>query len=94
MGDDRCRQRRDFQSTLPRFETRCSSQCPAFPYGDRPRGAPQSLEETLEILGASQLSIDNGRGERVVIDGRARQVDPPTSTFSKLLDRLGERLRK
>lgn len=61
---------------------------------DRPRGAPQSLEETLEILGASQLSIDNGRGERVVIDGRARQVDPPTSTFSKLLDRLGERLRK
>lgn len=61
---------------------------------NRPRGAPQSLEETLEILGASQLSIDNGRGERVVIDGRARQVDPPTSTFSKLLDRLGERLRK
>jgi hypothetical protein len=61
---------------------------------NRPRGAPQSLEETLEILGASQLSIDNGRGERVVIDGRARQVDPPTSTFSKLLDRLSERLRK
>ncbi len=60
----------------------------------RPRGAPQSLEETLEILGASQLSIDSGRGERVVIDGRARRVDAPTSTFTKLLDRLGEKLRK
>jgi hypothetical protein len=61
---------------------------------NRPRGAPQSLEETLEILGASQLSIDTGRGERVVIDGRARAVEPPTSTFSRLLDRLGEKLRK
>jgi hypothetical protein len=61
---------------------------------NRPRGAPQSLEETLEILGASQLSIDTGRGERVVIDGRSRAVDPPTSTFSKLLDRLSEKLRK
>ncbi len=61
---------------------------------NRPRGAPQSLEETLEILGASQLSIDSGRGERVVIDGRARRVDAPTSAFTKLLDRLGEKLRK
>jgi len=61
---------------------------------NRPRGAPQSLEETLEILGASQLSIDNGRGERVVIDGRARSVEPQSSTFSKLLDRLSEKLRK
>ena len=61
---------------------------------NRPRGAPQSLEETLEILGASQLSIDTGRGERVVIDGRPRRLDPPASTFSKLLDRLGEKLRK
>jgi hypothetical protein len=61
---------------------------------NRPRGAPQSLEETLEILGASQLSIDTGRGERVVIDGRPRAVDPPSSTFSRLLDRLSEKLRK
>ena len=61
---------------------------------NRPRGAPQSLEETLEILGASQLSIDSGRGERVVLDGRARASDAPTSTFAKLLDRLGEKLRK
>jgi hypothetical protein len=61
---------------------------------NRPRGAPQSLEETLEILGASQLSIDSGRGERVVLDGRPRASDSPTSTFAKLLDRLGEKLRK
>ena len=61
---------------------------------NRPRGAPQSLEETLEILGASQLSIDSGRGERVVLDGRPRAGDSPTSTFAKLLDRLGEKLRK
>ena len=61
---------------------------------NRPRGAPQSLEETLEILGASQLSIDTGRGERVVIDDRPRAVDPPSSTFSRLLDRLSEKLRK
>jgi hypothetical protein len=61
---------------------------------NRPRGAPQSLEETLEILGASQLSIDSGRGERVVLDGRSRASDAPPSTFAKLLDRLGEKLRK
>ncbi len=61
---------------------------------NRPRGAPQSLEETLEILGASQLSIDSGRGERVVMDARSRAGDSPTSTFVRLLDRLGEKLRK
>jgi hypothetical protein len=61
---------------------------------NRPRGAPQSLEETLEILGASQLSIDSGRGERVVLDGRPRASDSSPSTFAKLLDRLGEKLRK
>jgi hypothetical protein len=61
---------------------------------NRPRGAPQSLEETLEILGASQLSIDSGRGERVVLDGRPRGGNGPSSTFVRLLDRLGEKLRK
>ncbi|MCP5327046.1 MAG: hypothetical protein R3E75_05715 [Steroidobacteraceae bacterium] len=62
---------------------------------NRPRGGgPQSLEETLEILGASQLSIDTGRGERVVIDGRPRAVDPPSSAFTRLLDRLSDKLRK
>jgi hypothetical protein len=40
------------------------------------------------------LSIDSGRGERVVLDGRSRASDSPPSTFAKLLDRLGEKLRK
>jgi hypothetical protein len=61
---------------------------------DRPRGAPQTLEETLEILGASQLSIDTGKGERLQFDQAPRRQGAQASTFSKLLDRLTERLRK
>ncbi len=61
----------------------------------RPRGGgPRTLEETLEILGASQLSIDNGKGERLNIGSRGRSApDRRTSTFSKLLDRLSTRLK-
>ncbi len=58
-----------------------------------PRGPAQSLEETLEILGASQLAIDDGHGERINLDVRAPAASRSTSTFSKLLDRLTERLR-
>jgi hypothetical protein len=61
---------------------------------ERPRGSPQTLEETLEILGASQLSIDVGRGERMVLDNAPRKKSSQASTFSKLLDRLSEKLRK
>jgi hypothetical protein len=56
-------------------------------------GKPRTLEETLEILGASQLTIDNGRGERLNINGRKARVSPKTSTFTKLLDRLADKLR-
>jgi hypothetical protein len=56
-------------------------------------GANRTLEETLEILGASQLSIDNGRGERVNLPGRRAAAKAGTSTFSKLLDKLADRLR-
>jgi hypothetical protein len=59
----------------------------------RPRGSPQTLEETLEILGASQLSIDNGTGVRLDLGSGARRSEPRNSTFSKLLDRLSEKLR-
>lgn len=59
----------------------------------RPRGSPQTLEETLEILGASQLSIDNGTGVRLDLGSNARRSEPRNSTFSKLLDRLSEKLR-
>jgi hypothetical protein len=59
----------------------------------RPRGSPQTLEETLEILGASQLSIDNGKGVRLDLGSGQRRSEPRNSTFSKLLDRLSEKLR-
>jgi len=57
---------------------------------------PQTLEETLEILGASQLTIDTGRGETINDSGvRHLQVEvQKNSPFSKLLERLSERLKK
>lgn len=71
----------------------------------RPRPAPrkpaktleESLEQTLEILGASELEIDKGRGELLNDTGVRHlsvKVDKRTSTFSKLLDRLSDRLGK
>jgi hypothetical protein len=58
--------------------------------------SPQTLEETLEILGASALEIDNGRGELLNDSGvRHLRVEPQkNSPFSRLLDRLSERVRK
>ena len=57
---------------------------------------PQTLEETLEILGASQLTIDSGRGESINDSGvRHLRVEvQKNSPFSKLLERLSERLKK
>jgi len=57
---------------------------------------PQTLEETLEILGASQLTIDNGRRETINDTGvRHLRVEvQKNSPFSKLLERLSERLKK
>jgi hypothetical protein len=57
---------------------------------------PQTLEETLEILGASQLTIDTGRGESIN-DSAVRHLRvevQKNSPFSKLLERLSERLKK
>jgi hypothetical protein len=57
---------------------------------------PQTLEETLEILGASQLTIDTGRGESIN-DSAVRHLRvevQKNSPFSRLLERLSERLRK
>ena len=60
------------------------------------RRSPQSLEETLEILGADQLEIDNGRGERLNDTGvRHLKVSmQKNSPFSRLLDRLSDRVGK
>jgi hypothetical protein len=64
--------------------------------GAREKRGPQSLEETLEILGASQLSIDSGSGERLNDTGvRHLRVEvQKNSPFSKLLERLSERMKK
>jgi len=59
------------------------------------RGA-QSLEETLEILGAGQLAIDNGTGETLNESGvRHLRVEVQKgSPFAKLIERLSERMKK
>jgi hypothetical protein len=57
---------------------------------------PQTLEETLEILGASQLEMDNGNGESMNESGvRHLRVEVQKNTpFGRLLERLSERVRK
>jgi hypothetical protein len=62
----------------------------------REQRSPKTLEETLEILGASELEIDNGRGETLNDTGvRHLRVEVQKNTpFAKLLDRIAERVRK
>jgi hypothetical protein len=64
--------------------------------GARDRRGSQTLEETLEILGASQLSIDTGNGTTLNDSGvRHLHVEvQKNSPFSRLLERLSERLKK
>ena len=59
------------------------------------RGGP-TLEETLEILGATQLTIEDDRGEVLNDTGvRHLQVEvQKNSPFSRLLERLSERAKK
>ncbi len=62
----------------------------------RERRTPQTLEETLEILGANELAIDNGGGDALNDTGvRHLRVEVQKNTpFSRLLERLSERVRK
>jgi len=62
----------------------------------RERKGPQTLEETLEILGAGELEIDSGSGESVNDTGvRHLRVEVQKNTpFSRLLERLSERSKK
>jgi hypothetical protein len=62
----------------------------------REQRSPQTLEETLEILGASELEIDNGRGETLNDSGvRHLRVEIQKNTpFRRLIERLSERVRK
>ena len=64
--------------------------------GARERRTPQTLEETLEILGANELAIDNRSGDSVNESGvRHLRVEIQKNTpFSRLLERLSERVRK
>ena len=64
--------------------------------GARDRRGPHTLEETLEILGASELSIDNGRGETINDSGvrHLRVQVQKESPFTRLLERLSERMKK
>lgn len=59
------------------------------------RGGP-SLEETLEILGATELSIEDDRGALLNDTGvRHLQVEvQKNSPFSRLLERLSDRINK
>jgi hypothetical protein len=62
----------------------------------REKRSPQTLEETLEILGADELEIDNGDGASLNDTGvRHLAVEVrKESPFTRLLDRLSERARK
>jgi hypothetical protein len=62
----------------------------------RDRKGPQTLEETLEILGASELEMDTGSNETLNDTGvRHLRVEVQKNTpFSRLLERLSERTRK
>jgi hypothetical protein len=64
--------------------------------GARERRGPQTLEETLEILGAGELEMDNGSGESLNDTGvRHLRVEVQKNTpFSRLLERLSERTKK
>jgi len=58
--------------------------------------SPQTLEETLEILGAGELEMDGGNGESMNESGvRHLRVEVQKNTpFGRLLERLSERVRK
>ena len=59
-----------------------------------PRG-PKTLEETLEILGANELTIDEGRdGATDARAGALSRKSERSTPFTRLLERLGERVRK
>jgi hypothetical protein len=58
-------------------------------------GAPQTLEQTLEVLGASTLTIDESR--EIINDSGVRHLEMSMSKkkgsrFSRLLDRLSEKM--
>jgi hypothetical protein len=60
----------------------------------RPRTKPMTLEETLEILGAGELKMDDGR-QPLINDsgvGRAKPAKNKSSRLGRLFERLSERM--
>ena len=63
--------------------------------GARERRGPQTLEETLEILGAGELEVDSGRESLNDTGVRHLRVEVQKNTpFTRLLERLSERTKK
>ena len=63
--------------------------------GARERRGPQTLEETLEILGAGELEVDSARESVNEAGVRHLRVEVQKNTpFSRLLERLSERTKK
>lgn len=64
--------------------------------GGRPRTKPMTLEETLEILGAGELKMDDGRqpliDQSVEAHARAKPAKNKASRLGKLFERLSERM--
>jgi hypothetical protein len=62
----------------------------------RPRTKPMTLEETLEILGAGELKMDDGRqpliDHSVEAHARAKPAKNKASRLGKLFERLSERM--
>ena len=61
----------------------------------RERRGPQSLEETLEILGAGELQMDGEEDGLSESGVRHLRVEvQKNSPFGRLLERLSEKVRK
>jgi len=84
------------QSAAPAAQPKGRTRGGAGKVGARERRGPHTLEETLEILGASQLTMDDGTGETLNDSGvRHLRVEVlKNSPFTRLLERLSERMKK
>ncbi len=82
--------------TAARASTKRAAKAPGGRVRAREKRAPQTLEETLEILGADELEIEEKQGATVGSHGVQPLKAPQrkNSPFTKLLDRLAERSRK
>jgi hypothetical protein len=94
--------KRDLDDAAPAAAPRMPPKATGRPAGKRavvrpsakpsPPGAPQPLESTLEILGASTLTIDESR--EIINDSAIRKARPKkekAGRFARLLNRLSDR---